>query len=59
VNSEFRAKLEAKINANIEARKNELTRPLRRREYMGLIGAIQALRGVLELCEEVERELNP
>lgn len=56
---QFAERLARKINENIEARKEELTRPLRRRDYLGLIGAVQAMRGVLELMKEVEKELNP
>ena len=55
---QFAEKLAQKINENIEKRKEELTRPLRRREHLGLIGAIAALRGVLVLMHEVEKELN-
>jgi hypothetical protein len=56
---EFRAKLEQKLRENIAKRSEELTHGVRRKQYWGVVGAIQALRGVIDLLDVVEKELNP
>lgn len=56
---EFRYRLENKLKERIEAHKDEMTKALRKREYLVSCGAIQTLKYMLVLCEEVEKEINP